>query len=111
MNYLNNFVGGGGFKLPEQASTRLENMMETGGAGGKPTEMMYDMTRYGGVPGAGLDAINAMMAYGAPSQVGQYMSNAAQFGIPSEAGRFLYNRAAGVPTAALSYLAPYMGKR
>lgn len=108
MNYLNNFIGSGGVKLLDQAQTGLTNMINTGGVGGGPTEMMQNMAQYGGVPGANLDAIKNMMMFGAPSQVGQYMSNIAQFGIPSEAGRLLVNRAQGIPTAANAYLAKYM---
>jgi len=109
MNFMQNFLKEGGYKLPEAASGRLENLMATGGQGGRPTEMMYDMANYGGVAGPNLEAIKAMMEYGAPSQAGQFMSNIAQFGIPSEAGRMLHNRAMGAPTPAQQYLAGYAG--
>jgi len=112
MQYLQDFVGNQqGTKLPENFTTRLESTMNIGGIGGKPTDMMYDIANYGGVAGPNLEAIKNMMAFGAPSQAGQFMSNAAQFGIPSEGGRILANRAQGIPTAAQNFLSYYMPRR
>lgn len=111
MQQLNNFVSQGGYKLPEIEGGRLENIMATGGQGGRPTDRMNEIANYGGVAGPNLEAMKALMTYGAASpEAGQYMSNIAQFGIPSEAGRIMHNRAMGLPTAAQNFLSYYMPK-
>lgn len=114
MQFLNDFLTGGGVpktELPQEAKDAYKNLMQTGTQGGAPGQMMQDIANWGGVPGSNLEAIKAMLQYGAPANpVGQYMSNIAQFGIPSEAGRLVHNRAMGIPTAASNYLAGYMRK-
>lgn len=86
----------------------MDSFQQFGGAGGVPTDRMRQMMDWGGAGKKGLPAMDMMMQYGAPSQVGQFMSSAAQFGIPSEAGRFVHDRASGQPTAAMDFLTQFL---
>ena len=63
---------------------------------------------WGGPAGPGTNAQSLMMQYGSPSQVGQYLSNVAQFGTASPgSGQPLTNWANITPQMASQFLLPY----
>lgn len=107
-NWLTQYLSGG--SGPDAGiSGRLQQQANSGNLGGDPGAMLMAMSQYGGAGQRGLPAMGAALEYGAPSQAGQYVASQAQFGVSSEgAGRPLANRAYGQPTAAASYLAPFI---
>lgn len=96
----------GGF--PGQA---MNSMVQYGAAGQGPGQAMSSLAQWGGAYNSpGFGGMKSMLQYGAPSQAGQFVSNMAQFGTPSAAGQPMHNRAMGAPSAALSYLTPFMNR-
>lgn len=80
-----------------------------GGPEGRATDLMSSMTQFGGTGGVGNNMMSLLAQYGAPSQAGQYVANMAQYGIASPgSGGALAARAAGQPTAASQWLAPFL---
>lgn len=88
---------------------RLNTVADQGTMGGDPGAMLMAMARGGGAGQRGMPAMSAALQFGAPSQVGQFVANQAQFGVGSEAaGRPLANRAYGQQTAAQAFLQPFL---
>lgn len=124
--FLAQYLGGGAGASP-QIQGYGNNVMQYGGPGGYPTDLMSSMSQFGGgsapltqrmanvadygvtragAPGGG--GMSMALQYGAPSQAGQYASNMAQFGVSGAAGQPMHQRAMGGPTAAMSYLQPFL---
>lgn len=106
-DFLANFMS-----QPQQNQSLLDILTQTqqyGGPTGRATDLMNNMAQWGGTGGPGNQAMSYLMQFGAPSQAGRGVANMAQFGIASpESGGALAARAAGQPTAASNWLAPFL---
>ncbi len=123
-SYLANYITNGAG--PSQGVSQAQNnLMQYGGVGGYPTDLMHqqaqqggvgygadlmhNMAQFGGTGGPGNNAMSLAMQYGAPSAAGQFASNMAQYGIASTgSGQPLANRAYGQSSPAMALLAPFM---
>ncbi len=119
----NDITNGAGPSQP--ISQAQNNLMQYGGVGGYPTDLMHqqaqqggvgygadlmhNMAQFGGTGGPGNNAMSMAMQYGAPSAAGQFASNMAQYGIASTgSGQPLANRAYGQSSPAMALLAPFL---
>ena len=89
-----------------------QNYNQYGVQGGYPGDLMHSMAQFGGGGKVGTPAMTAGLQYGKPSDAAaKYVASMADYGVASEAGRPLQNRAFGAPTAATSYLQPFMSRQ
>lgn len=107
-DYLTGFLGGGGFKTPDDLTEMFSSVKKRGGVGGKPTKNMEETVLYGGTgpTAANMDAIRQ---WGSSSPaIANMMSNLAQFGTAGPGMMPLHSRAIGGPSAAANYLMPFL---
>ncbi len=99
-----------GLSEDPRATKAFDNMTQYGGIGGWPTELMHSMAQFGGTGGPGHTGLANAAQFGVPNPaVGQYATNIAKTGVSSPgAGGPLRDRALGNPTAASSYLMPFL---
>lgn len=89
-----------------------QNYNQYGVQGGYPGDLMHSQAQFGGAGQVGAPAMVSAMQYGKPADAAsKYVASMADYGVASEAGRPLQNRAFGAPTAALSYLQPFMNRQ
>lgn len=111
MNYLADFVARGA-QMNSDIWAMAQNYNQYGVQGGFPGDLMHKQAQFGGGGEVGAPAMLAGMQYGKPSDAAsKYVASMADYGVASEAGRPLQNRAFGAPTAALSYLQPFMSRQ
>lgn len=112
LGYMSNYLGSpNAGKMSPAFQTAMSNMMQYGGVGGYPTQLMSGMAQFGGTGGLGNKAMSYATQFGVPSAAGQNLANMAQYGVAGQWGGPLLNRATGGPTAALNYLSPFLTAR
>ena len=106
-DYMSQMLGGGAYN-PNQGpfASAQNNMLQYGGIGGYPTQLMSGMAQYGGTGGPGNYGMSNLMQFGAAGEAGRPLASMAQSGTAGTWGNPLQSTASGGGTAN-QYLSPF----